>query len=90
MIFQGLFNILNLYSNEIDLFYDGIDKYFREKIFNFIEASSLERYNLKEEFEKVSSFLLNEFTKLGFEREEIENNFSDQFLDGYRKIYLFF
>ncbi|MFX1393079.1 MAG: hypothetical protein ACFFAH_05825 [Promethearchaeota archaeon] len=80
MIFQGLFNILDLYSNEIDLFYDGIDKYFKGRIVNFIEESSLEKYNLKEEFEKVSSFLINEFTKLGFEREEIENNFSDQFL----------
>jgi len=73
LIFQGLFNILDLYSNEIDLFYDGIDKYFKERVMNFIEGNSLEKYNLKEEFEKVSSFLINEFTKLGFEREEIEN-----------------
>ncbi|MFX0186279.1 MAG: hypothetical protein ACFE8A_00935 [Candidatus Hodarchaeota archaeon] len=80
MIFQGLFNILDLYSNEIDLFYDAIDKYFRERISIFIDGSSLEKRDLKEELEIITSFLTNELVNLGFEREDIENKFSDQFL----------
>ena len=75
-----MFNILNLYSNEIDLFYDAIDKYFRERISIFIDGSSLEKRDLKEELEIIISFLTNELVNLGFEREDIENKFSDQFL----------
>ncbi len=42
MILQGIFNILDLYSNEIDLFYNNIDKYFRDKIETFIEEKSFD------------------------------------------------
>ena len=56
MIFQGLFNILDLYSNEIDLFYDAINKYFRERIIIFIEGGSLKKHDLKEEFDVITSF----------------------------------
>jgi len=80
MIFQGLFNILDLYSNEIDLFYDAINKYFRERIIIFIEGISLEKCDLAEEFKVITSFLTKELINLGFERGEFENKFSDQFL----------
>jgi len=45
MIFQGLFNILEIYSNEIDLFYDSIDQYFRQKIEPILKDESLEKSN---------------------------------------------
>ncbi|GAH47465.1 unnamed protein product, partial [marine sediment metagenome] len=80
MIFQGLFNILDLYLNEIDLFYNNIDKYFREKISNFIEEKSFKYEDLNKELKEILLFLTNEFYELGFEREEIEKKFSDQFL----------
>jgi hypothetical protein len=80
MIFQGLFNILDLYLNEIDLFYNNIDKYFREKISNFIEEKSFKYEDLNKELKEILLFLTNEFYELGFEREEIEKKFSDQFV----------
>ncbi|TFG23298.1 MAG: hypothetical protein EU529_07825 [Promethearchaeota archaeon] len=80
MIFQGLFNILDLYSNEIDLFYDAINKYFRERIIIFIDGISLEKRDLAEEYELITSFLTKELINLGFEREEFEYKFSDEFI----------
>lgn len=76
MILQGIFNILDLYSNEIDLFYNNIDKYFRDKIETFIEEKSFNNEDLSEEREEITRFLVNEFIELGFEREYIESKFS--------------
>jgi len=50
MIFQGLFNILDLYFKDIDLFYNAIEKYFGEKINTFFENESPKSKDLKEEF----------------------------------------
>ena len=76
MILQGIFNILDLYSNEIDLFYNNIDKYFRDKIETFIEEKSFNNEDLSKEREEITRFLVNEFIELGFEREYIESKFS--------------
>ena len=58
MIFQGLFNILDLYSNEIDLFYDSIDKYFREKLGSFLEEKTLEKSELNKVIEELIEEIL--------------------------------
>ena len=76
MILQGIFNVLDLYSNEIYLFYNNIDKYFRDKIETFIEENSFNNEDLSEEREEITHFLVNEFIELGFEREYIENKLS--------------
>jgi hypothetical protein len=76
MILQGIFNILDLYSNEIDLFYNNIDKYFRDKIEIFIEEKSFDNEDLTKERGEITRFLVNEFIELGFEREYIESKFS--------------
>ncbi len=80
MIFQGIFNILDLYSNEIDDFYNNIDKYFHQKIDNLCEKKTFKECSLKKEFKEMQSFLTKELIELGFEREEIEYNFSDESL----------
>jgi hypothetical protein len=72
MIFQGLFNVLNLYFNEIYLFYDSIDEYFKKKLFEQFD----ERLN-HEEFEEIMKevieFLEEEFIELGFVKDEMEH-----------------
>jgi len=80
LIFQGLFNILDLFSNEIDLFYGVIDKYFREKIRSFFDEKTLEPYSFTKEITNFLTFLTKEFIEWGFDQEYIENKFSDQFL----------
>ena len=81
MIFQGLFNILDIYSNEIDLFYDNIDKYFREKLDPFLEDRTLEKSELNIVLEKILSVLKKELSILGFDEKEIENKFLDPYLE---------
>jgi len=75
MIFQGLFNILDIYSNEIDLFYDNIDRYFREKLDQFLEEKTLEKSELNKVLENILFVLKKEFLKLGFDVKEIEEKF---------------
>jgi hypothetical protein len=81
MIKHGLFKILDLYSNEIFLFYNNIDKHFREKINNFIRENTLEKKNSDQTLKKLLIFFVNNFIELGFEREEIENSFSNPLLE---------
>ncbi|MFX1257211.1 MAG: hypothetical protein ACFFAN_05100 [Promethearchaeota archaeon] len=80
MIFQGIFNILDLYFNEIYAFYNNIDKYFHEKLELFFKERSLELNDLDKEFKEILLFLRNELAELGFEWSEIQNKFSDQFI----------
>ncbi|MFX1257971.1 MAG: hypothetical protein ACFFAN_08935 [Promethearchaeota archaeon] len=75
MIFQGLFNILDLYSNEIDHFYNSIDRYFRKKIHNSINEISIEENNLEKTLESYLSFFTDNLIELGFNKVEIESNF---------------
>ncbi len=75
MIFQGLFNILDLYLSEINLFYENIDNYFLKKLFIFTREHSLARESLEEGFEKLLIYLKDSFLELGFEETEIENDF---------------
>jgi hypothetical protein len=56
MIFQGLFNILDIYTKEIDLFYDNIDKYFRELIKPFIKEDLTEKDEINNNIQEISSF----------------------------------
>ncbi len=81
MIFQGLFNILDLYMNDIEIFYNNIDKYFQQKINNAFGGLKIEKGNINQTLEDLTSFLIKEFIELGFEQIEIENDFLDPFLE---------
>ena len=81
MIFQGLFNILDLYFEEIGEFYNHIDKYFREIISRSMESMDLKDFTYNNIFEGISTTLKKEFIELGFEEDIIENYFMDQALD---------
>ena len=81
MIFQGLFNILDLYFEEIGEFYNHIDKYFREKISRSMETKDLKDFTYDRIFESIITTLRQELVELGFEQELIENYFMDRMLE---------
>lgn len=81
ILFQGLFNILDLYFKEEDLFYNNIETFFREKINSSFIDSSITKNNIDQKFEELTSFLENIFLDLEFDKTEIENKFLDPFLE---------
>ncbi|MFX1420276.1 MAG: hypothetical protein ACFE9N_15290 [Promethearchaeota archaeon] len=81
MIFQGLFNILDLYFSEIDLFYNNIDQYFREKINSYFIDSSINIDNIDQKLEELTIYLIRILREIGFEKPDIENEFLDPFLE---------
>ncbi|MFX1305054.1 MAG: hypothetical protein ACFE9X_16990 [Promethearchaeota archaeon] len=81
MIFQGLFNILEMYLNNIDFFYNNIDIHFQTKIINSFGNSIIEKKNVKNVYKKLCLFHVNYFIDLGFKQTEIEDKFSDPFLE---------
>jgi hypothetical protein len=81
MIFQGLFNILDLYFNEIDLFYNNIDQYFRDKITSYFVDPSVNKNDINQKLEELTIYLIKVFKEIGFEKLDIENEFLDPFLE---------
>lgn len=76
MIYQGLFNLLNLYFNESDAFYSSIDNFFHKFIVNTKFSSDDVNISLEMIVEQITS----QFVELGFSQEEIEDKFSDPFI----------
>ena len=81
MIFQGLFNILDLYFKETDLFYNNIDQYFRDKINQFFTDSTVNQSNINQKLEELIAFLTKFFEDVGFKQSDIEKEFIDPFLE---------
>jgi len=77
MILQGLFNILSLYSDDIDLFYNAIDTYFRERINDRFQITSMNKEELDNKIDKLIDLITDEFLQMGFNQDEIENKFLD-------------
>jgi len=77
MIFQGLYNILDLFLNDIDLFYNNIDHYFQDKIFVSLGNNQIEKKDLEDKLKEVISILTEIFVDLGFNSSEITWKFSD-------------
>lgn len=81
MILQGLFNILDLYFKEIDLFYNNIDQYFRIKINAYFIDTSVNKSNVNHKLEELTTFLVKIFEEIGFDAQNIENEFLGPFLE---------
>lgn len=77
MIYQGLFNALHIFSDNIDLFYNIIYNHFLEKLHNIV----LEKNNVADAIEKIIENLSSNFFELGFEDCELMHNFSNPLLD---------
>ncbi len=81
MIFQGIFNILSLYLNEIDMFYNAIDNYFNETIKNLFKNDLKLDGDLQKKLKDLLNILKKELIELGFEKSELEIKFMDPFLE---------
>lgn len=81
MIYQGLFNILDLYFKEIDLFYNKIDQYFHEKIHQSFPNTVVNESNINHKIEELTKYLIKLFINIGFEEFTIEQEFLDPFLE---------
>ncbi|MFX0004420.1 MAG: hypothetical protein ACFE9C_09695 [Candidatus Hodarchaeota archaeon] len=81
MIFQGLFNILDLYFKEIDLFYKNIDQHFREKIIGSSIDINVDENNITQKLEELTKYVVKIFNDIGFDIKDIENEFLDPFLE---------
>ncbi len=85
MIFQGLFNILDLYFKEIDLFYNNLDQFFHDNINKTLGNSPINKTNIDQKLENLVFYLTQFFEELGFEKSEIESKFLDPFLEIHEK-----
>ncbi|KKN47509.1 hypothetical protein LCGC14_0662050, partial [marine sediment metagenome] len=81
MLYQGLFNILDLYFKGEDLFYNSIETFFREKINSFFVKSSETEKNINQKYQDLTLFLEKMFVDFGFEKDDIQNRFQDPFLE---------
>ncbi len=85
MIFQGLFNIVDIYFNQIDLYFNSVEAYFLDALNKKFGLKLTEKYEysvLIKELKELLEFIKVELTKeIGLDREYIETIFSDQLLD---------
>lgn len=83
MLYQGVFNIIDLYFNEIDLFYDNLDMYFRDLIDKACGSILIEKVKpmLLKGCNEIRLVLKDRLIELGFEEKEVEIELMDQFLD---------
>ncbi|MFW9946607.1 MAG: hypothetical protein ACFFDX_07230 [Candidatus Odinarchaeota archaeon] len=77
MIFQGLFNILSLYLDDIDFFYNAIDTYFHERINEKFQVVLINIGELNDKLDELIDLVKDEFLKIGFNQTEIEDKFLD-------------
>ena len=81
MIYQGLFNILSLYLDNLDFFYNSLDQYFYQKIIDTYNEGIEDRTALDLALKKLKAFVSKDLQDFGFEETEIENKLSDPFLE---------
>ncbi len=81
MILQGVFNILDLFFENEELFYNNIETFFREKINSHFADSSITEKNINQKSQDLTTFLENIFVNLGFDKAEIQNRFLDPLLE---------
>ncbi|TXT67585.1 MAG: hypothetical protein BAJALOKI1v1_50025 [Promethearchaeota archaeon] len=74
MITHGLYKTFDLYSNEISLFYDCIDKYFKGIILRNLSQIPLDSHESKRILGTLKSIINDALTQFGFSAEEIESH----------------
>ncbi len=81
MILQGIFNILDLFLIETELFYNDVDHYFYEEISDSLNISEITPDNVELVLKDAVSFLSRKFEELGLNKLKVENRFSSNFLE---------
>lgn len=73
MIFQGIFKIFEIYSNEINLFHNNLKVYFRKKILTYsFFSESPKKESLNETLQKVIKVVIEGLKEIGFDNEKLE------------------
>ena len=81
IIYQGLFNILYLYFEEIDEFFNQIDVYFYEKINDFLQKRNLFELTYTRIHEEIVNIIKDELVKIGFKQDKIGTYFNGQSIE---------
>ncbi|TFG25307.1 MAG: hypothetical protein EU532_11795 [Promethearchaeota archaeon] len=81
MIYQGLFNILSLYLDNLEFLYTSLDQYFQEKIINALNSDLKNNKNLNEALKELKNSVSIELKAIGIDEIELENKFNDPFLE---------
>ena len=81
MIYQGLFNILSLYLDNLEFLYNSLDQYFQEKIINALNSDLKKNKNLNEALEELKNSISKELLDIGIGEIELENKLHDPFLE---------
>jgi hypothetical protein len=76
MILQGLYNIIELYSDQEDFFYENIDNYFRNLLNHNFKSFTREHEDLLRITDEIVKKFKSEIVKLGFDKTETDNKFS--------------
>lgn len=81
MIYQGLFNILSLYLDNIEFLYSSLDQYFQDKIINSLSIDLKGKKNLDLALDELKKIISKALQEIGVEEIEVENKLSDPFLE---------
>ncbi|MEJ2252218.1 MAG: hypothetical protein P8Y97_21470, partial [Candidatus Lokiarchaeota archaeon] len=80
MIYQAIFNILNIYFEENNLFYSEVSNFFIKKINESIEINSKPQSNPNDLLNQMIEIINNFFMKLGMDEQELLDKTNDPFL----------
>ncbi|MCK4371424.1 MAG: hypothetical protein KAW03_10170, partial [Candidatus Lokiarchaeota archaeon] len=65
----------------MDLFYNNIDHFFHEKVNIHFEDSLVNESNISQKLKELTTYFIEIFDDIGFEKSKIENEFMDPFLE---------
>jgi len=81
MIYQGLFNILSLYLDNLEFLYNSLDQFFQKDIIYSLNADLKEEMNLNLALEELLKSISKKLQEIGVDEIEVENKLSDPFLE---------
>ncbi len=85
MILQGIFNILDLFLTETELFYNDVDRFFhfhlQKEISKSLGISGITSDNIDKVLQDVVSFLIERLQGFGLEKSNVENRFSSHLVE---------
>ncbi len=81
MIYQGLFNILSLYLDNLEFFYNSLDLYFQDKIIPSLSIDLKGKKNLDLALDELRKVISKALREIGVKEIEVENKLSDPFLE---------
>jgi hypothetical protein len=81
VIYQGVFNIISLYLDNLEFLYNSLDQFFQKKIINSLNVNIRNEKNLQPILEELKRLISRELQEIGVEEIEVGNEFSDPFIE---------